>query len=209
MPQRKPDDWDASPRRKASPAATAVRYLIVLAILAGGSFVALTRYHDQVAVFYGWGIIALILASAVFIVISFLGFLFGSISRRMLNLPKLALFGIAAAVFVTVTMGLPRVPGADNLVRHSAKTVISECTIPEIYYTLSGTKPPSRSCCPYDEWGIRRDGKRAGEAPPRVPTWCCEPMRGRDGNVRESYLTKEECDFYRRQGTLGELQEDW
>ena len=207
MPQRKPVDWDASPRKKASPAATAVRYLIALAIVAGGSFVALTRYHDHVAVFYGWGIIALILASAVFIVFCFLGFLVSSLHRRMLNLPKLALFIAAAMIFVTVTMGLPRVPGADNLVRHSAKTVISECSIPEIYYTLSGTKPPARACCPYDVWGIRRDGKRSGDAPPRVPTWCCEPMQGRDGKVRESYLTKTECDFHRSQGALGELEE--
>ena len=85
------------------------------------------------------------------------------------------LIGIAVAVF-----GLGIVPllhFTDGVVRPSLRSVLSECTIPQVYFTLSGAKPPPVKCCPFAEWGIRRDGKRSGDAAPIVPRWCCEPRQ--------------------------------
>ena len=168
------NQWDEQ-KKPQSRRATVVHYLIFLAIFAGGSWFALTKYHDQVAIFYGWLVLGVTAASAIFVLFCLFTFLLSSLSRKQLNLPKLGLLGIAVAVF-----GLGIVPllhFTDGVVRPSLRSVLSECTIPQVYFTLSGAKPPPAKCCPFDEWGIRRDGKRSGDAAPIVPRWCCEPRQ--------------------------------
>lgn len=174
-------------KKPQSKAATIVHYLIFLAIFAGGSAVALTKYHDTVAIFYGWAVLVATAASAIFVLFCFFTFLFSSVASRLVNLPKLGMLGIAVGIFAVGIV--PLLHFTDGVVRPSLRSVLSECSIPPIYWTLSGATPPSPKCCPFDAWGIRRDGKRAGSEPPIVPLWCCEPRQA-DGLPT---LTEKEC----------------
>lgn len=133
-----------------------LRTILVLALIGVGSWVALTKYYDDVALFFGWAIIIIFLGSAGLLLIFFFSFLVSSFSRRLLDLKKIPKFALAGALFFFGAIPLLRV--SNEMVHISVLMLVKECQLPPLYYDLTTRSQPND--CLYDVWGIRKDKGR-------------------------------------------------
>lgn len=129
------------------------RIVLILGVLTGGSYIALTRYYDHVALFYGWAIIVAFLGSAIFVLIFFFSFLLSSLGKKVLDLKKVPKFLLAGVIFVFGAIPLLR--ATNEMVHVSVLLLVNECQLPPLYYELTTRQAPSG--CLYDIWGIRKE----------------------------------------------------
>lgn len=140
--------------RKKSPLWLDIARTLLLLLLFGiGSWIALTKYYDHVALFYGWAIILLFTGCALLLLIYFFSFLISSFSKRLLDLKKLPKFIIIGALFYFGAIPLLR--ATNEMVHTSLTMLVKECQLPSLYYDLTQKPPPDD--CLYDIWGIRKE----------------------------------------------------
>lgn len=136
-----------------------LRTVLILGAFGGGSWFALTRYYDHVALFYGFAIIIAFLGIAAFVLIFFFSFLISSFSKKLLDLKKVPKFLLAGAIFFFGAIPLLR--AANELVHTSAMLLVNECQLPPLYYDLTARQKPEN--CLYDVWGIRKEKLRPAQ----------------------------------------------